>query len=157
MKKIQFILILFLLVFTVSYTNQDYNFVKIQVVKNEFPSSLVMAILLTSKSNQILKIPQIENLVVGYKDDVNADCYFDVVEINNLLEKEVVPSADYQYLINKKKRIINIKNGGSITYHFDICNLYRFDKSKKYNVRLIFKLSKCNSTNDISSEWININ
>lgn len=151
------ILIIAISFFLLGYSTKNDIVVEIATVKKRLPTLLIMNISLTTNSEQMLRVPKKETIVFGYKDDDYADCFFEVIEISDSSEKEVIPTADYQHVnIRTKDKFLYLKKGMSVQYTFNLTNFYSFDVNKKYKIRLVFKVSKNNSVDDVYSDWLSI-
>lgn len=157
-KKLLLLSLFFSISFTIlGYSNFQENYLlKLEIKEKELPDKITICITLLSKSDVDLKVPQSGYIHIGYKDDQSSDCYFEIVEVTKSSEITVLPMSNYQYFF-KKMRFDKIKKNQSRDYQFNITRFYSLENNKKYKIRLIFKLSKYNNTNDISSNWIDIN
>lgn len=156
MKNSSYPNLFFVLVFLFA-CQKDYS-LKLAISRNKLPEKLSVVFTVISDAKQDIKIPNKESLVIGYKDDINADCYFEVVEVTNNAETDVIPTGDYQYYNKKNKDKMNIlKPKQSQSYNFNISDFYSLKMDKKYKVRLTFRLSKYNSVPDVLSDWLIIN
>jgi hypothetical protein len=158
MIKILWFVVIFFSTILIGRSQQNNDcIVKIELVKREMNDSLLFKILVISNEIKTINVPQKNHLVVGYVGDTQADCYFEVVEINDTLTIHVTPTTDYEVFNRRKKdSLLHLKKDKSIAYFFNLREYYILDNMKKYKVRLIFKLSKYNSSKDVSSNWITI-
>ena len=136
---------------------KDYS-LKLVVSENKLPEKLSVVFTVISDAKKNIKIPNKESLLIGYKNDINADCYFEVIEVTNNSEIDVIPTGDYQYYnVKNKDKLMTLSPKQSQSYKFEITDFYSLEKNKKYKLRLIFRLSKHNSIPDIVSDWLVIN
>ena len=136
---------------------KDYS-LKLVVSENKLPEKLSVVFTVICDAKKNIKIPHKESLLIGYKNDINADCYFEVIEVNNNSEIDFIPTGDYQYYnVKNKDKLMTLSHKQSQSYKFEITDFYSLEKNKKYKLRLIFRLSKHNSIPDIVSDWVVIN
>jgi hypothetical protein len=156
MKNSSYLNLFFALAFLFS-GQKDYS-LKLAIGENKLPEKLSVVFTVISNAKQNIKIPNKESLVIGYKDDINSDCYFEVVEVTNSAETDVIPTGDYQYYnVNNKDKLNVLKPKQSQSYKFDVSDFYTLKMGKKYKLRLTFRLSKYNSVPDIVSDWLIVN
>ena len=136
------------------FHNQDCNSVEIKISIRQSIAFSNTELIVKSGTSDNLNIPSYENLIVGYREDEDADCYFEVFDFKT--KKEVLPTGDYQYFRKKIIKLETLKMGTKKIYNTDFLNLYNLNLSNKYKARIIFKLSKYNKTSDIISNWVTI-
>jgi len=94
----------------------------------------------------------------GYQEDPDAEAYFDVQVLENGNWIEVSPTADYQYLPERKKsQPFILRFPTTKVFAFNLHGWYNFDESKKYRTRITMRLSLHNKkVHDITSDWLEL-
>lgn len=160
MKKIFGLNLVFFMFSSFLFQDRNNCELKLKILGNQFPGKVLVQMTLTSNLNKAIKVPSIQKLRTGYKNDSFVDCYFEVVEvIDSNKTMEFLPNADYQYPPSEGvNRLSILGKNHSIHYQFDLCSFYSFDKNKKYKTRLVFHMGKfLEGSKDLFSNWIIIN
>jgi hypothetical protein len=151
-------LVLIQYISTVLYCQEDNKDIIIIARAKEvvIPKTLKFEITVKSQTNISIHVPDKDAILFGYKDDDEAQCYFEVYELNGESEQLVDPTADYQYFPGRSKKKLLLGKGQSISYEFNVSNFYRLKVGKRYKIRLVFKGEIFNKTENIASNWVNV-
>jgi hypothetical protein len=145
-----------ILIFLVGSKRSQPPSLELKLASIKPPGQLIVNMNISPGSIMDLRVPEPDDLLVGYEDDTLADCFFVIYRLVGNKEIKQTPSGDYQ-TYNLKKRITNLATSHNLEYRLNILPFYQLDLKSSYKICVRFRLSKYNATEDIQSNWLYIN
>src|SRR5690348_16072309 len=117
----------FCCIFLISFQNSPTITLTLSCTEKSIQTNK-LKITLKSQKDISIKLPSQRSLRFGYKDDNDAECFFEVYELKNEKEWVVQPTADYDYFPAGNKTYIYLKLDHPVSYEFNITDFYSFKK-----------------------------